>query len=187
MEFKDTRGARRYNMAKKKISENPKAVDARARKEDKKQAVKSSKEKAEEDAMWNDDDKKLAKAAAKKADDERKKAEAAAKKAEMKALLKADEEALALKPKKAPAQKVTQHELHTKKVKAEEAARLAQIEKDRQNGIVTQDHLETFENQNRELAEERADGSVMATGLDAAITDLSIGVKSKTAKVCVLD
>lgn len=44
-------------MPKKWKGENPKAVEARERKESKKQAELDQKKRAEEDAYWQDDDK----------------------------------------------------------------------------------------------------------------------------------
>lgn len=56
----------------KKISTNPKAVEARARKEEQKQAEHERKEKQKEDLLWQDDDKMLARKAERKAAEERK-------------------------------------------------------------------------------------------------------------------
>ena len=46
-------------MPKKWKGENPKAVEARERKESKKQAEHDRKQRVEEDAYWQDDDKHL--------------------------------------------------------------------------------------------------------------------------------
>ena len=56
----------------KKINTNPKAVEARARKEDKKRADQERKEQEREDALWHDDDKQLQRKAERKAIEERK-------------------------------------------------------------------------------------------------------------------
>eukprot|EP01134_Creolimax_fragrantissima_P007889 CFRG7889T1 len=171
-------------MAKKKISENPKSVEARERKNNMKEQSKAREEKLKEDASWKDDDKNLAKKNQKKEAEERKKAEAAAKRNEMKALLEADEAAVAIKTKTTaqPKQKVTQHQLRTKKAIADEEARLAAIERDRANGIVTQDHLESFENTNRADQEERDAGNIVTSGLDAAVEALNLNPKAQQKK-----
>ena len=48
-----------YSMPKKWKGENPKAAEARERKESKKQAELDRKHRVEEDAYWQDDDKQL--------------------------------------------------------------------------------------------------------------------------------
>lgn len=56
----------------KKISTNPKAVEARARKEEQKKTEQDRQEKQKEDLLWQDDDKMLARKAERKAAEERK-------------------------------------------------------------------------------------------------------------------
>ena len=56
----------------KKISTNPKSIEARARKEEKKKADNEKKEREMEDAKWQDDDKLIQRKAEKKAAEERK-------------------------------------------------------------------------------------------------------------------
>lgn len=65
--------------------ENSKAVEARARKEDKKNEEKEKKEKAEEDAAWRDDDKMVLKKQSRMQQREASAAEKAAHKASLKA------------------------------------------------------------------------------------------------------
>jgi len=57
----------------KKISTNPKAVEARARKEEQKKSEHERKEKEKEDLIWQDDDKQLQRKAERKAAEEKKK------------------------------------------------------------------------------------------------------------------
>ena len=57
----------------KKISTNPKAVEARARKEEQKKTENERKEREKEDLLWQDDDKMLQRKTERKAAEERKK------------------------------------------------------------------------------------------------------------------
>ena len=70
----------------KKITTNPKAVEARARKEAKKQAEVEKKKQQEEDEYWKDDDRLIMKKQKRKEEQERKKQEANEKKAVKQAL-----------------------------------------------------------------------------------------------------
>lgn len=74
----------------KKMGINSKAVEARARKDEKKRAEQDRIQKEKEDAYWKDDDKQLLRKAQRKAEQEKKKEEALAKKA-MKQALYAEE------------------------------------------------------------------------------------------------
>lgn len=65
---------------------NSKAVEARARKDEKKRAEHEKVQKEKEDAYWKDDDKQLAKKIQRKAEADKKKEEAVAKKALKQAL-----------------------------------------------------------------------------------------------------
>lgn len=65
----------------KKMGTNSKAVEARARKEEKKKVDRERIEKAAEDAYWKDDDKHVVKKEQRKADQERKRQEALERKA----------------------------------------------------------------------------------------------------------
>jgi len=69
----------------KKLGTNPKALEARSKKEEKKRAEQEHVEKLKEDALWADDDKQLARKQNRKEDVEKKKAEVAARKAANKA------------------------------------------------------------------------------------------------------
>ena len=59
----------------KKISTNPKALEARARKEDKKRTEQEKTQKAKEDALWADDDKLIGRKVNRKDERERKRQE----------------------------------------------------------------------------------------------------------------
>lgn len=74
-------------MPKKFKGENSKAVEARARKEEKATSEKEKKQKAIDDAYWQDDNKQLQKKQAKKEDAERKRLEALEKKKQREELL----------------------------------------------------------------------------------------------------
>lgn len=70
----------------KKMGTNSKAVEARARKDEKKRAEQDRIQKEKEDAYWKDDDKQLLRKAQRKAEQEKKKEETLAKKALKQAL-----------------------------------------------------------------------------------------------------
>lgn len=65
----------------KKLGLNSKAVEARARKDEKKRADNERVEKEKEDALWQDDDKHIARKMNRKEDKEKKKSEVAERKA----------------------------------------------------------------------------------------------------------
>lgn len=70
----------------KKISTNPKALEARARKEEKKRSEQESVAKAKEDALWADDDKHVNRKLQRKDERDRKKQDELQKKQENKQL-----------------------------------------------------------------------------------------------------
>lgn len=74
----------------KKLATNPKAVEARARKEEKKTKEQEEKIRREEDAKWKEDDNNVLKKLQRKEDQEKKKLQAAQKKAELRALYEED-------------------------------------------------------------------------------------------------
>lgn len=71
----------------KKMGENSKAVEARARKQETKKATADKAAREAEEKLWRDDDKNLAKKNARKEEEERKKQQLLAKKEENKRLL----------------------------------------------------------------------------------------------------
>merc|ERR1712110_539645 len=86
-DFQSQRLTKRKKMPKKFKGENSKAVEARARKEEKATSEKEKKQKAIDDAYWQDDNKQLQKKQAKKEDAERKRLEALEKKKQREELL----------------------------------------------------------------------------------------------------
>uniref|UniRef100_A0A7E4VU73 Coiled-coil domain-containing protein n=1 Tax=Panagrellus redivivus TaxID=6233 RepID=A0A7E4VU73_PANRE len=120
----------------KKLAENTKAVEARARKAAVKEVQQTAKAKAKEDAQWADDDKNLAKKAARKEEEERKRLEALRRKQENKEAYEEDMKKAAsgksvAKTTVKPNNKVTMAMLLAKrdadkKAKEEEAKRLAE-------------------------------------------------------------
>jgi len=107
----------------KKMGENSKAVAARERKNEKINLEKSAKQKAEEDAYWQDDNKQLAKKQAKKEDQERKRLDALARKKERQELETMEAKDNQAKLSKANPVKVTQAKIREEAEKRERAAR----------------------------------------------------------------
>lgn len=101
-------------MPKKFAGENSKAVAARSRKEATKEAEKSKKSQAEEDAKWRDDDKNLMKKQQKKDDQEKKRLEQLQKKAEAKALLEQEMNSIKKTTKPPPPAKVTRAQIESR-------------------------------------------------------------------------
>ncbi|XP_050719337.1 coiled-coil domain-containing protein 124-like [Eriocheir sinensis] len=146
-------------MPKKFQGENSKSAVARARRSEAVAQEKQKKDKALEDAYWQDDDKHIQKKLARKEEREKKRLAELDKKAEIRAL--AEEEAKELAPKATP-QKVTAYQLQKNR------ENLAAMENEKEK-VPT--HLETplVENLNRTM-EDQVEGS----GIDAAITALSV-------------
>uniref|UniRef100_A0AC35EYM2 Coiled-coil domain-containing protein 124 n=1 Tax=Panagrolaimus sp. PS1159 TaxID=55785 RepID=A0AC35EYM2_9BILA len=112
----------------KKLTENTKAVAARARKAETKAEENVKKQKAKEDAKWVDEDKALQKKQQRKEEEERKRLEALQRKQELKAAYEEDmNKAAASKGKVQAPPKVTQAAIHAQK----EAEKKAQEEEDR--------------------------------------------------------
>ena len=159
---------------------NSKAQDSRDRKAAEKAASRSKAAKAKEDAQWADEgDKKQQKAEARRREAEKKAAEAEAKRKELREL-KAKEEAEVARIKKAKdaasnaqSGKKTRHEIEQMR---EREAREAARAKEREQSAVFHDAvpLDELANRNREAAAARAEGHVDASGLDAAVSELSV-------------
>lgn len=95
----------------KKLSTNPKALEARERKEEKKRVEQSRKEEAEENARWAEDDPNVLKKLQRKAEQEKKRLEAAAKKLEKKTLYEEEMGKVGGKPTSDATNKVTRSEI----------------------------------------------------------------------------
>lgn len=93
----------------KKLGTNPKAAEARERKQLKKEETNQKVKKATEDALWEDNDKQLQKKQNRKEEAEKKKAEALRKKNEAKQLL--EQEMASIKGAKVQSQKITQAQI----------------------------------------------------------------------------
>lgn len=93
----------------KKLGTNPKAAEARERKQLKKETANEKVKKNAEEALWADDDKQLQKKQNRKDEAERKKAEALRKKQESKQLL--EQEMSSIKSAKVQPQKITQAQI----------------------------------------------------------------------------
>ncbi|KAG0716651.1 Coiled-coil domain-containing protein 124 [Chionoecetes opilio] len=143
-------------MPKKFQGENTKSAVAKARKADAAAQEKQKKDKALDDAYWQDDDKNVQRKQARKDDREKKRLSELERKAEIRAL--AENEAEDLAPKATP-QKITAYQLQKNRENMKEA------------GEVIPTHLEVplVENLNRTM-EEQVEGS----GIDAAITALDV-------------
>ncbi|XP_068238040.1 coiled-coil domain-containing protein 124-like [Palaemon carinicauda] len=151
-------------MPKKFKGENSKAVVARARKAEAAAEEKAKKDKAIEDAYWNDDDKQVQKKMARKDEREKKRLADLEKKAELRALAKNEEEEVVPKVVPTP-QKVTQYQLQ-KNIEEREAARKNEEQKERD---VTITEMPLVENLNR-----LEDEVISASGIDAAVAALSV-------------
>lgn len=159
----------------KKLKENPKAVEARARKEADKQQKSAAKAKAAEDAKWTDEGSTASER--RRAEKDSKRQEDAAKKAAKRAAQEADDASLKAKPKKP--EKLT----HVRILSLAEQ-REAELEKQkkedemRERRIVHQ--IEPEENPNQRAAAEHDDdlkkyqgGVVAASGVDAVLANFS--------------
>lgn len=93
----------------KKFGTNTKSAEARAKKEAVKTAEKEKKERAEEEAIWADDDKHIARKQQRKEEKDKKKTEQLEKKAALKQMY--DEEMSSIKAAKARAEKVTRADI----------------------------------------------------------------------------
>ncbi|XP_078689805.1 coiled-coil domain-containing protein 124-like [Branchiostoma floridae x Branchiostoma belcheri] len=156
-------------MPKKKWGDNPKAVEARTRKENKKREEHERLEKAKDDAYWADDDKHLKRKQQRKADKESKKQEHLEKKLEKQRLL--EEEMAQLKgpvSKTGGGGKVTQAQIQ------------AQLEKEKQQAELKAKRVEPEEapleeNVNKLIADQlSAEGAVEARSVEEAISVLSV-------------
>jgi hypothetical protein len=158
----------------KKIKANPKAVEARARKETEKIVKKVIAEKAAEDAKWVDEGSTAAEK--RKAEREAKKAEEAAKK-QAKKVLQAKEDAEA--EKKAKPQKLTRTKILSLAEQRElEAAKTAEVEEMRRSNLVPQ--IEPQENTNQTAAAQLAKdvatykgGVVSASSIDEVLSKMT--------------
>lgn len=126
----------------KKITTNPKAIEARQRKDEKKRAEQERVEKEKEDALWVDDDKLVNRKQNRKEEKEKKKQEELEKKLENKQLY--EEELKNLKSAKPAASKLTRAQIE----KTLEKERLEKAKLAKQDGESTDD-LPLEENLNR--------------------------------------
>ena len=100
-------------MAKKKISENPKAVESRERKANSKKESQQQEKSKAEDQFWEEAGEGAKSKAGKKKDDQAKEREAAAaKKAEAKKLAAEEDAAMASMSKKAPKKQSSETKVH---------------------------------------------------------------------------
>eukprot|EP00128_Syssomonas_multiformis_P011322 Colp12_sorted_trinity150504_noHs@35528 len=155
----------------KKINANPKAVEARERKEEAKSAAKAKAEKDKEDKEWEVNDKDVISKQKRKEDEEKKKMEALKRKQEAKALLEAEEAANSKVSAKAkPAPKITRqqiqinHEIENKE--RERLEKQAAKEKAKEEAIIP-------ENTNRMVDEFIGDDGLYARTVEEAIAGLS--------------
>ncbi|XP_066273744.1 coiled-coil domain-containing protein 124-like [Branchiostoma lanceolatum] len=156
-------------MPKKKWGDNPKALEARTRKDNKKREEQERVEKAKDDAFWADDDKHLKRKQQRKADKESKKHELVEKKLEKQRLL--EEEMAQLKGptvKTAGGGKMTQAQIQ------------AQLEREKQQAQQKakrpeQEEAPLEENVNKLIADQlAAEGAVEARSVEEAISVLSV-------------
>ncbi|KAK9889151.1 hypothetical protein WA026_004425 [Henosepilachna vigintioctopunctata] len=98
-------------MPKKFANENPKAVAARERKKNTKDAELAKKQQAAEDAAWKDDDKQILKKQQRKEEMEKKKQQQLEKKAEAKALLEKEMQSIKGEKAHAPPPKITRAQI----------------------------------------------------------------------------
>lgn len=129
----------------KKITTNPKAVEARARKEAKKQAEHDKKKQQEEDEYWKDDDKLIMKKQQRKDEQEKKKLEAAEKKA-LKQALYDEEMGTSAKPEKKLTRAEIEYNIEKQRIEAQKERERERLLKERTT-VVEEDKIE--ENVNR--------------------------------------
>ncbi|KAK7070924.1 hypothetical protein SK128_013653 [Halocaridina rubra] len=147
-------------MPKKFKGENSKAVAARERRADAAAAEKAKKDKALEDAYWQDDDKHINKKMARKDEKEKKRQAELDKKAELRALVQDEEEDLT--PKTTTPQKVTQYQVQRN------IERQAALQKQEEEEELSVDEIPLVENLNR-----LQDNVVSASGIDEALSAMS--------------
>lgn len=128
----------------KKITTNPKALEARQRKDEKKRAEHERVEKQKEDALWVDDDKLVNRKLNRKEEKEKKKQDELEKKLENKQLY--EEELKSLKSAKPAAPKLTRAQIETTIEKEKlEKAKSAKLD----DGTASRDDVPLEENFNR--------------------------------------
>lgn len=153
----------------KKITTNPKSIEARQRKEEKKRAEHERIEKQKEDALWADEDKLVNRKINRKEEKEKKKQEELIKKQENKQLY--EEELKSLKSAKPVTQKVTKAQIErTLEKERLEKEKLAKLN-DENELIVNDKPLE--ENLNRIQPD-----LIVASGLDNAIKALEYVIRN---------
>jgi len=164
---------------------NPKAVESRERKAAQKNAERDREQRAKEDALWADNDKKLAKKQQRKDNESQKRQDELKRKAEAKELLEAEEAKLGpgkAASGKSQSKKVTRAELDQAKQKErdiqKQQAEKAKLEKAR---IVEAPEIEC-ENPNRKMAEMiESEGIIEARGVSEAIAVLSVDEAASSA------
>ncbi|XP_019880342.1 coiled-coil domain-containing protein 124 [Aethina tumida] len=127
-----------------KKTENTKAVAARERKKNAKEAEIARKQKEEEDAYWKDDDKQVLKKQQKKEEQERKRQEQLKKKAEAKALLEKEQATIVKSAKAPPPPKITRAQ-----IERQQQLRQRDEEKKKDTPITTHLDAPLVENVNR--------------------------------------
>lgn len=101
----------------KKLSSNPKALEARSRQEEKKRSEEDRKRREAEDALWRDDDKDLARKQKRREEGEKKKQEAAERKAVTRALLEEEMTSIKGRGSGSEGKKVTRSEIEASEEK----------------------------------------------------------------------
>lgn len=152
----------------KKITTNPKSLEARERKEAKKRAENDKREKEKEDALWKDDDKLVNRKLNRKEEKEKKKQDDLVKKQENKQLY--EEELKELKSAKPVVQKITRAQIE-RTIEREKAEKEKLIKREESSEPILEENI------NRLQAE-----SVVASGVDDALKALSLTENEKLEK-----
>jgi hypothetical protein len=158
----------------KKLSTNPKAADARAAKEAKKQSAAASKAKAQEYSYWDQHANPVQKRDLKRQEAEKKAAAAQKKKQELSELKRQEEEAMARVGKKKVVQtnKVTKREIDLMKEKQKQAYdQIADEREKRQSKTV---EVEDYEKMLDVEIDNKTEKAVDARTLDEAVSQVSL-------------
>ncbi|OQV22605.1 putative Coiled-coil domain-containing protein 124 [Hypsibius exemplaris] len=149
----------------KKMGENSKAVEAKARKDQVQKEKQAQKEKEEEDKLWEDDDKHVVKKMERKEDKEKKQQEALLRKKEREKLL--EEEMGALKSAKVAPAKVTKAQIDAE---ADRREKILKQDKPKESDVVALDETAPIsENVNRIVHEGHS-----ARDVEEALSILSV-------------
>lgn len=163
-------------MPKKWKGENPKAAEARERKESKKQGELDRKQRAEEDAYWHDDDKHLHKKEQRKLEKESKRQTVLERKKEAQQLLAEEESKLTGKSATAAGvggKKVTRAEIQ----EAQEKEVKERQKLESYTAGASAEFLPLHENPNHLLLQRKLEGHHDAGNIDEAIEVLTVSDK----------